>query len=146
MGGGTFMKMHRIQATDPIGDGWHRATSTEGAFSVELPLAFNDFRIRAETADHVELRSHSIGAKTPGLLAWSATCMVRRDGKLGPDGRAPGVDKTEMKGTTAFQRTVDLDGMSCILIVEAQGSDPLPSATDRDRFLRSLARTGNPVW
>ncbi len=146
MSPGTFMKMHRIQATDPLGDGWQRATSSEGAFSVELPLPFNDFRIRSETADHVEMRSHSIGAKSPGLLAWSATCIVRRDGKLNADGRAPASGRTEAKGDKAFLRNVSLDAMSCVLVVEAQGTDPLPSANDRERFFQSLKQTGKPTW
>jgi len=81
-------------------------------------------------------------ARSPGLRDRSG----RRDGKLGPEGRAPGLDKTEAKGTTAFQRTVELDGMSCVLIVEAQGGDPLPSAADRNRFLQSFRMTGKPVW
>lgn len=140
---GVHMKMHRIQATNPVEGGWHRAVSTEGAFSVELPLAFNDFRTRTETTDRVEIRSHSIGAKTPGLLAWSATCIGRRDGKA-LEGPVP--DRVEAKGDKAFVRTVDGDGMRCVLVVEAQGSDALPSASDRERFFRSLARTGEPIW
>lgn len=150
MSPGTFMKMHRIQAMDPLGDGWQRATSSEGAFSVELPLAFNDFRIRSETTDHVEMRSHSIGAKSPGLLAWSATCIVRRDGKLNDlnqNGRRPPASgRTEARGDKAFLRNVSLDAMSCVLVVEAQGTDPLPSANDRERFFQSLKQTGKPTW
>jgi len=143
---GVFLKMHRLQATDPIGDGWQHAASTEGGFSVELPLAFNDLRIRSETADHVELRAHVIGAKTAGLLAWAATCMMRRDGRLSPEGRTPSPDRVEAKGTTAFQRTVEYHDASCVLIVEAQGTDPLPPAGDRDRFFHSFKRVGKPVW
>ncbi|WP_437989694.1 hypothetical protein [Sorangium sp. So ce145] len=148
IGAGVFMVMHRVQATEPLGDGWHLARSTEGAFSVELPLPFNDFRTRAGATEDVELRTHTVGGKTPGRLAFSASCMARRDGKLGPEGRAPGRDRLEVKGTppAAHQRTVDFEDMTCFLIVEAQGSDPLPPEADRLRFLRSLERTGKPVW
>ncbi len=148
IGKGVFMTMHRIQATSPLGDGWNLARSTEGGFSVELPLPFNDFRIRAETTDHVALRTHSVGAKTaaPGLLAWSASCVVRRDGKLGPEGRPPGRDETETKGTKAVQRTVELEGIACVLVVEAQGTEPLPPRAESERFLRSLKITGKPTW
>lgn len=146
IGEGVFLKAHRIQATEPIGNGWHRAASTEGGFSVELPLAFSDVRIRLTTADKVEARSHIVGAKTPGLLSWGVMCMVRRDGKLGPEPRAPEPEKTERKGTTAIQRTIEFDDMSCILIVEAQGTDPLPAAADSERFLRSFKRAGKPLW
>ncbi len=142
---GVSMKMFRIQATSPLADGWQLAQSTEGGFSVELPLAFNDFRQRAKTEDGVELRSHSIGGKTPGLLAWSATCVARRDGKLGPDGHAPKPEKIETHAN-AVSRFVEWDDRNCVLVVEAQGSDPLPPEADRTRFLRSLKRTGAPVW
>lgn len=148
IGAGVFMTMHRVQATEPLGDGWHLARSTEGAFSVEMPLPFNDFRTRARATDDVELRTHTVGGKTPGRLAFSASCMARRDGKLGPEARAPGSDRSEVKGTppAAHQRTVDFEDMTCFLIVEAQGPDPLPPEADRLRFLRSLKRTGKPVW
>jgi hypothetical protein len=99
IGDGVFLKLHRVQARDPIAGGWQRATSTEGGFSVEVPLPFNDFRTRATTTDGVELRAHSIGGKTAGLLAWSATCNVRRDGKLSPDGRMPSPEKIQVLGS-----------------------------------------------
>jgi hypothetical protein len=148
IGDGVFMTLHRVQASDPTGDGWQRARSTEGGFTVEVPLLFNDFRTRAMTTDGVEMRAHSIGGKSPGLLAWSATCSVRRDGKLSPDGRKPAPENVQVLGSPAkaHQRTVDFDDMSCVLIVEAQGTDPLPAEADRLRFLRSLKRIGKPVW
>ncbi len=133
---GLTVKIHRIQATAPIGDGWHRGTSTDGMFSVELPLPFNDFSIGRPGDDRVHGRMHLVGAKSPGLLSWAASCGLPRDRTSAP------VDRTEAKGTTAVQRTVDLDGLSCVLIVEAQGSDPLPPDADIERFLRSLEPSG----
>jgi len=38
-------KVHRVQATNPLPDGWHLARSTEGGFSVNLPSPFNDFTV-----------------------------------------------------------------------------------------------------
>jgi hypothetical protein len=148
IGNGVSMKMHRLGATEPLGDGWNLARSTEGGFSVEMPLPFNDFRMKAVTTDLVEMRSHSLGAKTPGLLAWSATCMARKDGQLSPDHRAPAPSRIEMKGDppTAQMRNVEFDDLSCVLVVEAQGQDPLPPEADRLRFLNSFKRTGKPSW
>lgn len=145
---GVFMIMHRASATDPLGDGWHRAVSTEGGFAVEVPLPFNDFRIRSRARDEVEVRSHTIGGKTPGMLAWSATCIARRDGSLGPDAPPPSTDRVEAFGspTRAYTRTVGLPGRTCVLTVEAQGSDPLPDETTRMRFLSSFQPTGAPRW
>jgi hypothetical protein len=148
IGAGVFMTMHQMGVTAPLGDGWNLARSTEGAFSVEVPLPFNDFRIRSETTDHVELRSYSIGGKTPGLLAWSATCMARRDGQLGTDHHAPAPETTEVQGDPprAQSRRVEFPDLLCVLIVDAQGTDPLPPEADRLRFLGSLKRTGKPRW
>lgn len=148
IGAGLFLKMFRIQVNDPVAGGWQRAKSTEGGFTVEVPLPFNDFRMRTTATDGVEQRSHSIGGKTAGLLAFSVTCITRRDGKLGPDGRKPAAEQTQLLGTPpkAEQRTVEFDDMICVLIVEAQGTDALPPAEDRLRFLRSFKRTGKPTW
>ncbi len=146
---GVFLKLLRLQATDPLGGGWQRAVSSEGGFSVEVPLPFNEIRTRAiAKTDGVEIRSHTVGGKTPGLLAYSATCVARRDGKLGEDGHAPGPEKTESKGTpvAAWVRSIELDDRTCVLVVEQQGSDPLPSEADRRRFLGSFEKTGKLVW
>jgi hypothetical protein len=60
----------------------------------------------------------------------------------------PSPEKIQVLGSPpkAHQRTVDFTDMSCVLIVEAQGTDPLPTEADRLRFLRSLKRTGKPAW
>jgi hypothetical protein len=148
VGGGLYLLMHRMQATEPLGDGWHLARSTEGGFSVELPLPFNDFRMRLPTVDGVEGRSHNLGGKTPGGLSWTAFCFARRDGQLGPGKPSPAPERMELKSTPyqAHLRQVEFDDMRCGLIVEAQGSDPMPPEADRLRFLRSLKRTGKPAW
>ena len=53
-----------------------------------------------------------------------------------------------MKGDppTAQMRNVEFDDLSCVLVVEAQGQDPLPPEADRLRFLNSFKRTGKPSW
>lgn len=137
--------MHRTQTEAPLNEGWHLAVSTEGGFSVEIPIPFNDFRVTGQTTDGVEMRSHVVGAKTPGLLAWTAACMVRRDGK---GGAGAGTDSTQVHGSPpiAVERKIVFDDMICMLIIEAQGTDPLPSEEDRQRFLMSFKRVGQPVW
>jgi hypothetical protein len=141
---GVKMKMFRLQATSPLGDGWNLAQSTEGGFSVEIPIAFNDFRQIGKAEDGVDFRADSIGGKTPGMLAWSASCTSRRDGKTNAHRPMPdGIQATEKAAT----RWVEWDDhRSCVLVVEAQGSDPLPPEADSTRFLRSIKRTGAPVW
>ena len=89
-----------------------------------------------------------VGGKTAGLLAWSASCMARHDGHLGIDDRPPPPDTIEVSGTpaVAYTRSVALDDRTCVLVVEAQGTDPLPPEADCLRFLHSLKRTGKPIW
>jgi hypothetical protein len=139
---GLFMTMFRTQATAPLPDGWNLAASTRGGFSVELPISFNDFRMRTQTEDHTEVRTDMIGGKTAGLLAWTALCATRADGKLSPSGPPP-TNKTESLGTPvrAWQRTIVLEGRLCMLVVEAQGTDPLPAEADIQRFLHSFKQT-----
>jgi hypothetical protein len=74
--------------------------------------------------------------------------MAVRDGKLNPKARVPGGGRIEVMGRppVAHQRNVDFGDMNCFLIVEAQGSERLPPEADRLRFLRSLKRTGKPIW
>ena len=81
------------------------------------------------------------------VLLWSATCVVRRDGTLGPESTGPS-DVTETKETPAMAevRTIQLPDRTCILIVEAQGTDALPGADVRSRFLQSFRQLGAPNW
>lgn len=145
VGNGTQFKLLRLQATEPIGGGWQRAASREGGFSVEIPLPFNELRIRAKSSDKVEMRTFTVGGKTGGLLAWSASCIARNDGQFL---HAPPPDAIEPKGTPvrAWQRSLTASGRMCFAIVEAQGTDPLPTEGDRNRFLRSLRITGPVQW
>lgn len=139
---GVFMTMYRSQAIAPLRDGWQLARSTKGGFSIELPLAFNEFRIRAYAEDGVAIFNDSIGAKSPGLLSWMATCMTRADGKLDPKATTL-VESIQPMGSPvrAWQRTIPGNGRMCIVIVEAQGTDPLPGDADIQRFLHSFKRT-----
>ena len=147
VGDGVFVKMFRMQASNPIGGGWHEARSTGGGFSVELPLAFNDFVLRSNTKEHAELRSYSIGAKSTGLLSWAATCIARSDGKLDRTKAGPtGEIQTLGTPVKAYSMGTLFDDMACVLVVEAQGTDPLPPEADRNRFLHSLKRIGKPTF
>jgi len=82
----------------------------------------------------------TVGNKTPGLLSWSATCVVRADGKIGLPSGPKLTSSTGPVGSPvkAWQRTIVLDRRVCVVVVEAQGTDPLPSETDIQRFLGSF--------
>jgi hypothetical protein len=74
------MTMHRIQAGEPDASGWMRAASTEGEFSVRLPLKFNDFTIAGSDPKAPVLRSFTVGAKSQEGIKFSATRIVYRKG------------------------------------------------------------------
>ena len=56
-----YGKPHRIQASNPIGNGWHLAKSTEGNFSVKLPGKFNDVTLREKDKEGNESVTYLVG-------------------------------------------------------------------------------------
>lgn len=77
------MKMHRIQAGEPDASGWMVAASTEGEFSVRLPLKFNDFTIGEGDSKAPVLRTFTVGAKSQEGIKFTATRIVYRKGAEG---------------------------------------------------------------
>ena len=143
---GVFMTVRRVNATNPIAGGWHHAASTRGGFSVDFPCPFNEMDTRVQAMDGVEVLSTTMAGKTGESLAWTASCIARRDGKLKDN--ADVRESVEPLGTPvrAWKRTVPFPDRICFLIVEAQGADPLPPEADRKRFLSSIKKTGPVVW
>lgn len=72
--------MHRLQAGEPDASGWMVARSTEGGFSVRLPLKFNDFTLAERNAKAPVLRTFVVGTKSQEGLKFSATRIVYRRG------------------------------------------------------------------
>jgi hypothetical protein len=73
------MHMHRTAVGDGHMGTWRDATSTEGHFTVSLPIAFNDFTVDGE--DGVEVvRTHAVGGKSLDGFKFMAMRMVYRDG------------------------------------------------------------------
>lgn len=62
--------MHRTQAGTPDSDGWYSAESTEGGFSIRLPIPFNDFTGPAN--DDGTKHSYVIGAKSSEGVRFAA--------------------------------------------------------------------------
>jgi hypothetical protein len=63
--------MHRLQAGSPDPDGWYSATSTNGRFSVRLPIPFNDFSVPADKGSPNII--HAIGSKSKEGVKFGAT-------------------------------------------------------------------------
>lgn len=63
------LEMHRVGVSADDGSGWHAAASTKGAFSIRVPIPFNDFTTRDERTGEV---SHAIGGKSSEGIKFAA--------------------------------------------------------------------------
>lgn len=141
------MTMHRVQAGEPDASGWVTAASTEGGFSVRLPLKFNDFSLTEPDPNAPTLRTFTVGAKSQEGIKFSATRIVYRKGaesakyffsrfEKGQDlgstpesltphsvGERRTVDLTLKKpSAVAYQRAVLLNSDLLLMIVESPRS------------------------
>jgi len=66
------MEMHRIQATTKDPSGWYLAASTHGAFSVLIPIPFNDFTVIDDDPKFGKIKGHIVGAKSAEGIKFSA--------------------------------------------------------------------------
>jgi hypothetical protein len=69
------MEKHRIQATTTKDEasGWYVAESTRGAFSVLIPIPFNDITATADDPKLGKIHSYIIGSKSAEGIKFSAT-------------------------------------------------------------------------
>lgn len=74
------MTMHRIQAGEPDASGWMLAASTEGGFSVKLPLKFNDFTVAEPDPASPTSRVFTVGTKSQEGIKFSASRIAYRKG------------------------------------------------------------------
>jgi hypothetical protein len=137
------MTMHRFQAGEPDATGWMLAASTGGAFSVRLPIKFNDFTVDESDPNAAVLRTFAVGATSQERIKFVATRFVYRKGaesaqfffaraekgeglarleRVTPRqvGERRAVDHV-LKGPSnvVYQRTVLLDSDLVLMIIEA---------------------------
>ena len=67
------MIMHRQGVAVKNETGWYPAESTEGEYSVLMPLPFSDFTIAAKKMDGSDLRMHFISARTSDGVKFSVS-------------------------------------------------------------------------
>jgi hypothetical protein len=72
------MTMHRTQAGELDSSGWTIARSTEGGFTVRLPLRFNDFTVADSNPDSPTGKMFIVGAKSAEGLKFTATRITYR--------------------------------------------------------------------
>jgi hypothetical protein len=74
------MKMHRKQAGEPDPSGWMLAQSTEGRFSVRLPIKFNDFTVSEKDPRSPSSRVFTVGVRSSEKIALVASRIEYRQG------------------------------------------------------------------
>ncbi|HEY6403078.1 MAG TPA: hypothetical protein VI479_16790, partial [Blastocatellia bacterium] len=147
---------------------WMVAASTEGGFSVRLPLKFNDFTVEASDAKDEMLRSFAIGSKSQEGIIFSATRIVyrkgaesakryfstfekRQDQDLTPEsvtlrriGGRPAVDLAYKRASdVAYQRVILLESDLLMLFVESPHSYEATARRLADDFFDSLVVIAN---
>src|SRR5688572_10246061 len=100
------LTMHRTQAGEPDSSGWMVAASTDGGFSAQLPLKFNDFTVTEADPKSAALRTHVVGAKSQEGIKFTASRIVYRKGA---DSAKSFFSRFEKTGTrSSGKRAVDL--------------------------------------
>ncbi len=156
------MTMHRVQAGEPDASGWVLAASTEGGFSVRMPLKFNDFTLRESDPQAAAVRTYTVGAKSSEGIKFSATRVVYRDGapsarlhfarfEKGADLKPESVTPRSVGGrravdivlrnasSVAWQRAVLLDADLVLIVLESPRAYEDAAAKFAPPFLDSLA-------
>ena len=127
--------MHRQQAGTPNQMGWYDAKSTQGHFSVSLPIPFNDFTVRVQEKEGRETVSYVIGSTSKEGFKFSATEIPRgsmtRDFDLKGYG---GKLKANPRNTVSGEKFFDFSGHPA---VQFQVSDGQKSAFMRAVVFRS---------
>lgn len=92
--------IHRIQDTTLGKSGWYYGKSTDGHFSVELPVPFNDFTLKGDGRF-----TYCIGSISPEGIKFSATEMPNKDksSKVDLDGMIEKFDDTNTIVSNIFK-------------------------------------------
>lgn len=66
------LEMHRAGVNADDGSGWHPAVSTKGAFSIRVPIPYNDFTVHDARTGEV---SHAVGGKSSEGIKFMAVAV-----------------------------------------------------------------------
>lgn len=152
------LEMHRTQATAADPSGWNLAASTQGGFSVLIPLPFNDFTVIGKKTALM----HTVGAKSADGIKFAATKILNPEGKAPPDlarlpqdfqatgntvsdidpspfSGYPAVSFTARRATDgAYLRYVKVPGGVIALTLEFPSDKADLASSYREKFLSSL--------
>jgi hypothetical protein len=158
------MAMHRSQAGTPNEHGWYEGKSTEGSFTVFLPMPFNDFTLNSIDAKGRKTKAFVIGAKkNPEGIKFSVTEYRQRTtnvdqaikeslASVGPDKDISDQRRLSFKGYPAFQfkaqseenhwlsyqRAIYLPDRTFLMIVESPSGYQSDVEPYLDAFFKSL--------
>jgi len=155
------MTMHRLQAGEPDASGWMLAVSTEGGFSVRLPLKFNDFTIAESDPKSPTARLFVVGTKSQEGIKFTVTRVIYRKGAesaqhffsrfekgadLKPEritpqkfGERPAVDLVLRRASdVSYQRAILLDSDLILMIIESPRSHDATAQQLATPFFDSL--------
>jgi hypothetical protein len=157
------LEMHRAGVSADDGTGWHSAVSTKGAFSIRLPIPFNDFSTYDARAGEV---SHAVGGKSSEgikFLAIEMPATAKTPGDLGvipksfssnPTNKVSDVSRHTKDGadilsfsvtgpaSTAHFRYIKVKGMLYTLSIEFPNAYREAVAAMKDKFFGSFKLKG----
>ena len=116
--------MHRKQAGEPDKSGWMLAASTEGRFSVRLPLKFNDFTVIEGKPDAPVARTHTVGARSSEKITLQATRIEYRKGAAAAKEYFAGFEKGQsQQGVTPKVTPAKVGGQRAVDLELRKGND-----------------------
>lgn len=116
------LEMHRVGATADDGSGWHLAVSSNGSFSVLMPLPVNDFTTRDAAAG--DAATYVIGAKsTEGIKV--AVVELPASGRRLPDLASIPQTLANATSTVSDVKRTTSDGADMLTLTVANAASTL---------------------
>jgi len=153
------LEMHRVGVTADDGLGWHLAVSSQGSFSILVPIPFNDFTTRdaatgeatyvvgGKSSEGIKFAAVELapGAKAPPELAsipktFAATAGNEvSDVKRSTRGEADVLTLTVSNATTTlYMRCIQVNGVRYTLTVEFPNAYAELVGANKDKFFESF--------
>jgi hypothetical protein len=157
------LEMHRVGVSADDGTGWHSAVSSKGAFSIRLPIPFNDFSTHDARAGEV---SHVVGGKSSEGIKFMAVEMpvtaktpddlgaIPKSFSSNPANKVSDVSRQTKEGadtlsfsvtgpsSTAHFRYIKVKGMLYTLSIEFPNAHREAVSAIKDKFFASFKLKG----
>jgi hypothetical protein len=147
-------RLYRDAAADPSGNGWHRAHSTEGRYTVDLPAPFQDMTAVMDDQPGYMVRTTDTAGRTFMAIREPAGIRPPMAGTLDTGLSRAGATARQFQGVTALtarnlagphlQQSImfRVPGSTWMLAVSTpralEEKDPTGEAALRERFFQSL--------